>query len=136
MDVAIIDVPWNGIATSRRVADMAEAYEIAIAPHNHYSHLATYHAAHLCASVPNVRICEMEIDDVPWKDEMVTVVPEIRDGFLTVPTEPGWGTEMRGGRAAGASVASVRGSDAVKERYARDQLVSRYSGPQSGGHSL
>ena len=95
MDVAIIDVPWNGIATSRRVADMAEAYEIAIAPHNHYSHLATYHAAHLCASVPNVRICEMEIDDVPWKDEMVTVIPEISDGYLTLPKGPGWGTDMR-----------------------------------------
>ena len=95
MDVAMVDVPWNGFGPSRRIAEMAEAYEIAVAPHNYYSHLSSYHSAHLCASVPNVRISEIDIDDVSWKDEMVTVVPDIRDGYLFVPTGPGWGTDMR-----------------------------------------
>ena len=34
VDVSMIDVPWNGFAAAHRVADMAEAYEINVAPHN------------------------------------------------------------------------------------------------------
>ena len=37
---------------------------------------------------------EIDIDDVPWKDDLVTVVPEIEDGHLVVPTGPGWGTDL------------------------------------------
>ncbi len=94
MDVAMVDVPWNGFGQSRRIADMAEVYEIAVAPHNYYSHLATFISAHLCAVTPNVRIMEIDVDDVPWKDDLVTVQPEIRDGLLVVPSGPGWGATM------------------------------------------
>jgi galactonate dehydratase len=94
MDVAMVDVPWNGFGPSRRIADMAEAYEINVAPHNYYSHLATFISANLCAVTPNVRIMEIDIDDVPWKDELVTVKPTIQDGHLTIPTGPGWGTSI------------------------------------------
>ena len=37
---------------------------------------------------------EIDIDDVPWKDDLTTVAPEIRDGYITVPTGPGWGTDL------------------------------------------
>jgi L-alanine-DL-glutamate epimerase-like enolase superfamily enzyme len=40
MDVAIIDMPWNGIWQGHKIAAMAEAYEINIAPHNFYGHLS------------------------------------------------------------------------------------------------
>ena len=33
MDVAMIDVPWNGFTQAKKVADLAETYEINIAPH-------------------------------------------------------------------------------------------------------
>jgi galactonate dehydratase len=94
MDVAMIDVPWNGFSPSRRVADMAEAYEINVAPHNYYSHLSTLMSAHLCAVVPNVRIMEIDVDDVPWKDELITSRLDIRDGHLAIPTGPGWGATI------------------------------------------
>ena len=93
-DVAIIDVPWNGIVQSMKIAAMAEAYEINVAPHNFYGHLATFMSAHFCASIPNFRIMEIDIDDVPWKDDLVTQVPEVQDGHLVLPTGPGWGTEV------------------------------------------
>ena len=44
--------------------------------------------------MPNVRIMEIDIDDVPWKDELTTAVPEIIDGYMTVPTAPGWGADI------------------------------------------
>ena len=52
------------------------------------------HALHLCATVPNVRIMEIDIDDVPWKDEITGGPIEIVDGHLTLPTKPGWGVDL------------------------------------------
>src|SRR5690348_4687079 len=40
-DVAIVDVPWNGIAEAMKIAAMADAYEVNIAPHNFYGHLSS-----------------------------------------------------------------------------------------------
>jgi galactonate dehydratase len=94
MDVAMIDVPWNGFTQSKKVADLAESYEINIAPHNYYSHLSTLMSAHLCAAVPNVRIMEIDIDDVPWKDDLVSEPLDIKDGHLRIPTRPGWGADL------------------------------------------
>ena len=94
MDVAIIDVPWNGIWQALKIAAVAEAYEVNVAPHNFYGHLSTVMSAHLCAAVPNFRIMEIDIDDVPWKDDIVTCVPQIENGQLRVPDGPGWGTDL------------------------------------------
>jgi L-alanine-DL-glutamate epimerase-like enolase superfamily enzyme len=40
-----VDVIWNGFHQSKKIADMAETYELNCAPHNYYSHLATFIAA-------------------------------------------------------------------------------------------
>jgi L-alanine-DL-glutamate epimerase-like enolase superfamily enzyme len=93
MDVASVDVIWNGFAQSRKVADLAETFDLACAPHNYYSHLATFISAQWCAAIPNARICEVDVDDVPWKDELVNVVPRIENGKLAIPEGPGWGVE-------------------------------------------
>ena len=93
-DVFMIDVPWNGFAQSKKVGDLAEAYQLNVAPHNYYSHLATCISASLCAVLPNVRIMEIDVDDVPWREDMATNVPHIENGYLTIPSGPGWGIEM------------------------------------------
>jgi galactonate dehydratase len=93
-DVAVVDVVWNGLLESVRIANMAEAYEVNVAPHNFYGHIASMISAHFCACVPNLRIMEYEGDDVPWKDSLVTVPPVVQDGMLLLPTGPGWGTEV------------------------------------------
>ena len=78
MDVASVDVIWNGFAQSLKIAALAETHEVACAPHNYYSHLATFIAAQWCAAIPNVRLLEVDVDDVPWREELTTAVPEIR----------------------------------------------------------
>ena len=93
-DVFMIDVPWNGFAPSKKIGDLADVFQLNVAPHNYYSHLATYMSASLCAVLPNVRIMEIDIDDVPWKDDLTTHVPDIVDGYMKIPTRPGWGTEL------------------------------------------
>jgi galactonate dehydratase len=93
-DVAIIDVPWNGFSQAVLIGRMAEAYDINIAPHNYYSHLADLHSLHLCAALPNVRIMEIDIDDVPWKRDLVTRPPVIADGHIQLTGAPGWGADI------------------------------------------
>ena len=88
MDVASVDVIWNGFAQSLKIAALAETHEVACAPHNYYSHLATFIAAQWCAAIPNVRLLEIDVDDVPWREELTTAAPEIRDGELVVPGGP------------------------------------------------
>ncbi len=90
-DVFMIDVPWNGVAQGKKIGDLAGTFQHNVAPHNHYSHLSTFMSASLCAVLPNVRIMEIEIDDVPWKDQLTTAAPEIVDGYLQIPQGPGWG---------------------------------------------
>jgi len=94
VDVAIIDTPWNGVGESLKIAAMADTYEINVAPHNFYGHLATMMNAHWSAVVPNLRIMETDPDMVPWQDDLVTVKPRIEHGHLLLPTGPGWGTEV------------------------------------------
>ena len=73
--MSIIDVPWNGILELMKIAAMADAYEINCAPHNFYGHIGSLMSAHLCAAMPNFRIMEIDIEDVPWKDELVSPAP-------------------------------------------------------------
>ncbi len=51
-------------------------------------------SANLAAVTPNLRIMETDPDYVPWQDDLVTVKPTIKDGYLDLPTGPGWGTEV------------------------------------------
>ena len=94
MDVAIIDIPWNGIWLGMKIAAMAEAYETNVAPHNFYGNLSTLMSAHFCAAVPNFRVMEIDPDDVSWKDDILSWKPEIINGDLLVPHKPGWGAEL------------------------------------------
>ena len=93
MDVAIIDTPWNGVWQSMKIANLAEAHEVNVAPHNFYGHLCTMMNAHFSAAVPNLRIMETDIDRLAWDHELFTHVPEFKDGHLVMPSRPGWGTE-------------------------------------------
>ena len=94
LDVASVDVIWNGFHQSKKIADLAETFEVNCAPHNYYSHLATFIGAQWCAAIPNARILEIDVDDVPWREELTTAVPEIADGELRVPAGPGWGADV------------------------------------------
>ena len=93
-DVPIIDVIWNGLAESVKIATMADAYELNVAPHNFYGHLCSAISAHFCAIVPNFRVMEIDIDSIPWRDEFVITPPVIENGEFVVPTGPGWGIEV------------------------------------------
>jgi L-alanine-DL-glutamate epimerase-like enolase superfamily enzyme len=94
MDVAIVDVVWNGLLESLAVASLAAAHEVAVAPHNFYGHLSSLISAHFCLLVENFRIMEVDVDDVPWKDDLVTAAPAVVGGRFVLPDGPGWGADV------------------------------------------
>lgn len=94
VDVAIIDIPWNGAWLGHKIAAMAEAYEVNCAPHNFYGHLSSLMSAHFCTALPNFRVMEIDIDDVPWKDDILTWKPDFRAGSIQIPSGPGWGAQL------------------------------------------
>src|SRR3989338_11376194 len=94
MDVVSIDIIWNGFIRSKQIADMAEVYEMNVTPHNYNGHLSTFISAQLCALVPNLRIAEYDVDDVPWREELLTSLPVVKNVMMEVPKGPGWGTEV------------------------------------------
>ncbi len=94
MDVVMFDLPWAGMGVCLQIARQADVQGMPVAPHNYYSHLSTFQNAHMCAVLPNLKIMETDVDSCPWRDEYVTQLPDIRDGYLQVPDRPGWGTEL------------------------------------------
>jgi len=94
VDYAIIDVAWNGILESVKIANMADSYEVNVAPHNFNGHLGSLISAHFSAVVPNFKVMEIDIDDVLWKDDIVTAPPVIENGDMLLPTGPGWGADV------------------------------------------
>ena len=94
VDVAVVDVPWNGLAQSVEIAGLAAAYEINVAPHNYYSHLSTFIAAQWSACVTNLAMMEIDVDSVPWRDEIVTCPPGDHRWAPAHPHRPGLGTDL------------------------------------------
>jgi L-alanine-DL-glutamate epimerase-like enolase superfamily enzyme len=92
MDVPIIDVIWNGLGESLKIAAMADAYEMNVAPHNFYGNLCSAISAHFSACVPNLRIMEIDLDHIPWQSEL-TPAPRIEDSCYVLNEQPGWGVE-------------------------------------------
>ena len=91
MDVGIIDVIFNGMLESFRMASMMETHEVNAAAHNTFSHLGTAISAHFCSVIPNFRILEFDTDEMPWRRDLVTRPLEIVNGELLLSDAPGWG---------------------------------------------
>jgi L-alanine-DL-glutamate epimerase-like enolase superfamily enzyme len=93
-DVAIIDVIWNGLNESLKIAAMADVYEVNCAPHNFYGHLCSAISATFSAVAPNFRVMEIDMDSAPWRDEFYETLPVIDNGEFVLPKGPGWGIDV------------------------------------------
>jgi galactonate dehydratase len=93
-DVAIIDPQYNGVPESVRMAAMCDAYEVNVASHYFSGPLSAIICGHFAAVVPNLRISEYDVDEVPWKPKLLTHPPVIENGEMALPTGPGWGTDV------------------------------------------
>ncbi|WP_020616378.1 galactonate dehydratase [Paenibacillus daejeonensis] len=85
----------GGIAESRKIAAMAEAYHIPFAPHNPSGPVANAATLQLAACTPNFHILEIMATDVAWRAEITNERLEFRDGELRIPDAPGLGIELK-----------------------------------------
>lgn len=93
-DIIMPDLAWNGITMGKKIADMAHAYDILFAPHNCHSPINTLVSAAVCATVPNFFIQEFDVDDAPWRDDIMTHPFRIEDGHLLLSDRPGLGSDL------------------------------------------
>ncbi len=86
----------GGLSEARRIAAMAEAYRVAIAPHNPQGPVSTAASLELGFATPSYLICEAVHLDVPWRGDVVregfTVEP--RGRFVRPGERPGLGIEI------------------------------------------
>ena len=94
-DVIMPDITrCGGPGEMKRIATMAEAYGVLVAPHNPNGPLSTLASAHVCASIPNFFRCEYMVNDVPWRDEVLTHPIDVRNGVLFLSDRPGLGVDL------------------------------------------
>ncbi len=85
----------GGILELKEIAAMAEAYAVAVSPHNYNSTTVGLSAtAHLCATIPNFLITEYFVNFEAVGKEISTGTLVAEDGYLTLPTAPGLGIEI------------------------------------------
>jgi galactonate dehydratase len=93
IDVAQPDICHaGGISELRKIAALAEACYVKIAPHNPNGPVATMASVHLAAAIPNFLI--LEFAQQPWREEVQRRGLVVRDGWAELPDRPGLGIEL------------------------------------------
>ncbi|HEU0138353.1 MAG TPA: mandelate racemase/muconate lactonizing enzyme family protein [Bryobacteraceae bacterium] len=89
-------VNCGGITGLKKMAAMAEAHSITMAPHNPNGPIATVMNLHFAAAVPNYFMLETigsDSDAKLWQD-LIGWPLRLDDGYMQVPCEPGFGVEL------------------------------------------
>ncbi|MCX2720851.1 mandelate racemase/muconate lactonizing enzyme family protein [Roseibium salinum] len=85
----------GGITQMRKMAAMAEAHYITMAPHSgSLGPVAEFAALHVLATIPNVLMLERVEFDWPGRYEVVSPALTSEKGTLRVPDAPGLGVEL------------------------------------------
>ncbi len=96
IDIAQPDITWaGGFSECRRIAMLAHAHHIAVAPHAFSSAITLMASAHLLASLPNG--LELEFDQNPnalRSDLLKEPVSIDQEGCVHLPQRPGLGIEI------------------------------------------
>ena len=85
----------GGLTQMRKIAALAEAHFVTVAPHaGTLGPVAEVAAVHFLASIPNALILERFEDDWPGKQAVMGPPLECVNGFLIVPDRPGLGIDI------------------------------------------
>jgi len=85
----------GGITQMRKMAAMAEAHYITMAPHSgSLGPVAEFAALHVMATIPNALLLEKLELDWAGRNTVITPAPTLVDGHLLVPDVPGLGVDI------------------------------------------
>ena len=92
IDIISIDLLWNGLQESLKIAEKAIARNKKIAVHNCYGSLATSMALVFLSMLPteSIELLEYDYDDVSWRDTIVSNPAKLSNGSLKYKPGLGW----------------------------------------------
>lgn len=95
VDIIMPDVKHcGGVAEIRRIATVADLYDVLVSPHNPSGPVSTMVSAQVCAGLPNFDILEYQWNEVPWRGDLVDPPERFSEGILQVPDGPGCGVTL------------------------------------------
>lgn len=95
--IVMPDLIWTGgISETHRIAVMASAHQVPVAPHDATGPVNIFACAHICMNSPNAMIMEHVRPYLyGWYGDFVDPLPPIEHGWLSAPQNPGIGTRLR-----------------------------------------
>ncbi len=103
-DICVVGGLWE----MKKIAAMAEAEYVVVAPHNPLSPVATAVNVHFALSTHNFIILEYHADDEPQRSDLVDSPMTLEAGYLLPPTRPGLGIDLNLEVCAGQPYTSWR----------------------------
>ena len=84
----------GGLGECKKIAAMAEAYQIPFAPHNPSGPIAHAATMQLAACTPNFFLLETMATDIPWRKDLTNESLVFQDGYFEITDRPGLGVEL------------------------------------------
>ncbi|MFN0171575.1 MAG: galactonate dehydratase [Bryobacteraceae bacterium] len=84
----------GGLWEMKKIASMAEAHYVMVAPHNPMGPVATAVNVHFAASTPNFFVLEYHPDDESPRKDVVKEPLMVKNGYIPLPNKPGLGIEL------------------------------------------
>jgi galactonate dehydratase len=91
----------GGLLEAKKIAAMAEAHYVTVAPHSPLGPVSTAVAVQFAASTPNFLILEYQPDQSGPSRDLVRKPLVLEDGHLRIPDQPGMGVELNEAAFAG-----------------------------------
>jgi L-alanine-DL-glutamate epimerase-like enolase superfamily enzyme len=92
----------GGITETKKIAALAEAFNLVVTPHNFSSGILLAATLHVIASTPNADLLELDVTGTGIYEELLVEPLKVDSGFVDIPRGPGLGVAL---------------TDAVRERY-------------------
>jgi len=87
----------GGLLEMKKIAALAEAHYVSVAPHNPTGPIATAVNVHFAATTHNFLILEYHPDDSGPRADLLQQPIRLTDGYLELPETPGLGVELAEG---------------------------------------
>lgn len=94
--VVMLDISWcGGLSEARKIAAMADAWHLPVAPHDCTGPVVLAASTHLSLNATNALVQEsVRAFYRTWYRDLVTALPEVKNGMITVPPGPGLGLDL------------------------------------------
>ena len=94
--VAMLDLSWcGGLSEARKIAAMADAWQLPVAPHDCTGPVVWAASTHLSLHAPNALVQEsVRAFFTGWYKELVTELPVVENGMISLSNKPGLGLEL------------------------------------------